>query len=300
MTTIKLHKNYFSQGNNFLEYSIGEDAYGGMGWKENQIQEMVLKFNLPEEFLSEEKIEISDTTMSEMHKLWNSFKTYHLIDNGSDLKIAYPGDMQIKLVEALEKARKNVSFVVLSSGNMKTGEAWGDLYDVKGRIGLSRGKDYLFPILVSFKRGEYDEEMNETFGESYDFLSDCNSKDIDDYLDSHKLNLDDVLDNGGGTITSVVAVQSGLKKTTLLYRHQNFTPSKDFNDVRVDTETFTTVCTVKSDKSEEVKETKKVSKKFVLYVEGEIYSRHDSKEDLNRFLRANKQINLTSKGSKNV
>ena len=88
-------------------------------------------------------------------------KSYKLVSNGKDKQIAYPLGMSKQLIEALEAARKNKSFITITSGDMETGEAWGDLYDSKGRIGLSRGHQYLFPLLVSFKKGEYDEDLDE-------------------------------------------------------------------------------------------------------------------------------------------
>ena len=47
-----------------------------------------------------------------------------------------------------------------------------------------------------------------------------------------------------------------------------------------------------SDKNDEVKTCTKTEKKYTLFVGGEVYSRHDSSEDLYAFLKANKQINL--------
>ena len=220
-------------------------------------------------------------------------KSYKLINNGSDKQIAYPLDMSEELIASLEAARKNKSFITITSGNMETGEAWGDLYDSKGRIGLSRGHQYLFPILVSFKRGVYDEDLDEEFGESYDFLSEMPTQEIARYLNKHDLEIGDVLDNGGSTISSIVAVQTGLAKTKVTYKHPTF-KGKDFSkeNIKIDTETFTIECKTTSDKNDEIKTCTKTEKKFTLFVGNEVYSRHDSSEDLYSFLKANRQINL--------
>jgi len=46
-------------------------------------------------------------------------KSYKLVNNGSDKQIAYPIGMSDDLIAALEIARKNKSFVTLTSGNEK-------------------------------------------------------------------------------------------------------------------------------------------------------------------------------------
>ncbi|MDD3054827.1 MAG: hypothetical protein PHE16_03000 [Aliarcobacter sp.] len=220
-------------------------------------------------------------------------KSYKLINSGSDIQIAYPLNMSDDLIAALEAARKNRSFVTITSGNMETGESWGDLYDSKGRIGLSRGNQYLFPLLVSFKRDDYDEDLEEEIDKSYDFLSELPTQDIAKYLNKHHLDVDEVLDCGGSIIGSIVAVQTGLARTKVAYKHPTF-KGKDFSkeNIKIDTETFTTECKTTSDKNDEVKIRKKTEKKFVLFIGGKVYSRHDSSEDLYSFLKANKQINL--------
>ena len=45
-------------------------------------------------------------------------KSYKLVNNGSDKQIAYPIGMSDDLIAALETARKNKSFVTLTSGNV--------------------------------------------------------------------------------------------------------------------------------------------------------------------------------------
>ena len=192
-------------------------------------------------------------------------KSYKLISNGKDKQIAYPLGMSDQLIEALEAARKNRSFVTLTSGDMETGEAWGDLYDSKGRIGLSRGHQYLFPLLVSFKRADYDEELDEEIGESYDFLSELPTQEIAKYLNKYNLEVGDVLDHGGSIISSIVAVQTGLAKTKVIYKHPTF-KGKDFSkeNIKIDTEVFTIECKTTSDKNDEVKICTKTEKKFTL------------------------------------
>ncbi|MFA7084736.1 MAG: hypothetical protein WC141_09395 [Arcobacteraceae bacterium] len=295
-TVINLNKNYFGEGHHHVGYSIGENGYSGSGWKENQVNALIEKLNLPKEFLDGEKIEISEEQRAEMFKLKSSFVVYKLIDNGNDKKIAYPEDMPDDLISALETARKNKSFVTLSNGDMQTGEAWGDLFDTKGRIGLSRGRDYMFPLLISFKRADYDEETDTESGESYDFLSEMHTSDIAKYLKENDFEVSDVLSCGGDIIGSVVAVQVGLTKTKVAYKHPTF-KGKDFSpkNIKVEVETLTIECKTTSDKNDEVKTCVKEEKKFTLLVGGEVYSRHNTKDEFDSFLRANRQINLCGK-----
>ena len=80
----------------------------------------------------------------------NGHKTeYNLLqDDSYDLPIAYYKHIPQKLVEALEYARKNNLRIKLDLGDTKTGKSWNEVYDVTGRIGLSRGDKARFPILV--------------------------------------------------------------------------------------------------------------------------------------------------------
>lgn len=79
----------------------------------------------------------------------------------------------------------------------------------------------------------------------------------------------------------------------MIYKHPTF-KGKDFSkeNIKIDTETFTTECKTISDKNDEVKICTKTQKKFTLLVGGKVYSRHDSSDDLYSFLKANKQVNL--------
>lgn len=221
-------------------------------------------------------------------------KSYSLVNNGGDKAIAYPLDMSKELIAALEDARKNKSFITITSGDMQTGESWGDLYDSKGRISLTRGHKYCFPILLTFKRGEYDEENDVEYGKSYDFLSELSTHDIAKYLELNDLEINDTLDSyGGSLISSIVAVQTGLARTKLTYKHPTF-KGKDFSkeNIKIENEIITIECKTSSSKNDEVKICTKIEKKYVLLVNEEVYSRHDSSESLYAFLKANKQINL--------
>lgn len=218
---------------------------------------------------------------------------YKIINNGNDKKIAYPNEMSNELVEVLEKARKNRTFLTITDGDTQTGQSWGDLFDAKGVLGLCRGREYLFPILVSFKRAEYDEDLDEELGESYDFLSELNTKQISEYLDNNDLSLDDVLDNGGSTLSScIVAVRTGLKKTRVVYKHKSFKPSRNFLDYEVVVEEIKTTCESFSSLTKETKKEEKITNKYHLFIEKEKFSAHDSSDDLISFLQANLELNL--------
>ena len=62
--------------------------------------------------------------------------------------------------------------------------------------------------------------------------------------------------------------------------------------MKIEHEIITIECKTSSSKNDEVKICTKIEKKYVLLVNEEVYSRHDSSESLYAFLKANKQINL--------
>lgn len=74
--------------------------------------------------------------------------TYNLIDGGKDKPIAYREETPILLWTALEYARKNRIRVRIYLGDPITGKCWNEEHDIFGYIGLSKGKDAYFPILV--------------------------------------------------------------------------------------------------------------------------------------------------------
>lgn len=86
-------------------------------------------------------------TLTINHSNGNS-TTYQLIEGDKPMSIAYHKDTNKKVVEALEYCRKNRIRVKLNLGNIETGESWNDVYDVTGYIGLSKGFEAYFPILV--------------------------------------------------------------------------------------------------------------------------------------------------------
>ena len=73
---------------------------------------------------------------------------YQLINDGNDLPIAYHVETSQKVIEVMERARKNKSRVQIYYGDIATGKDWHEEHDTTGRIGLSRGRDARYPILV--------------------------------------------------------------------------------------------------------------------------------------------------------
>ena len=94
-------------------------------------------------------------------------KNYKIVEREGK-KIAYPENMDNKVIKILEEARVNRNFLNLIFGNKITGKAWDETFDTKGIIGLSKGSEYYFPILVSFS-------------EDYDFLNEIPSKNNTDF-----------------------------------------------------------------------------------------------------------------------
>ena len=74
--------------------------------------------------------------------------TYQLIQDGNDLPIAYHVETSAKVIEVMERARKNKERVKLYYGDAATGKDWNQEHDTTGKIGLSRGRDARYPILV--------------------------------------------------------------------------------------------------------------------------------------------------------
>lgn len=223
---------------------------------------------------------------------------YKFIENGNDKKIAYNKNFSDDLINALESARKERCFVTLSDGNMETGEAWGDLYDQKGILSLTRGRDYLFPILLTFKRGDYDEDLDIEIGESYDFLSEKSTSYISEYLDRNSLEIEDIIDCSGSLLSSTVAVRVGLDNTKVIYKHPNFKASANFLDYEIVEEELITTCETKSSLTNLATVKKKKEKKYHLVVENENHSRHNSLKELNEYLEAILEINLLNDNDK--
>ena len=92
-------------------------------------------------------------------------KNYKIVEREGK-KIAYPENMDNKVIKILEEARVNRNFLNLIFGNKITGKAWDETFDTKGVIGLSKGSDYYFPILVSFSE-DYDFLNEKTFCQPY-------------------------------------------------------------------------------------------------------------------------------------
>jgi len=56
-----------------------------------------------------------------------------------------------KVIEVLERVRKDGVRIVVDLGDTKTGESWNEVYDISGTIGRSTGKIKI-PLLIHNKR----------------------------------------------------------------------------------------------------------------------------------------------------
>jgi len=90
-------------------------------------------------------------TLTIDHKNGHS-TTYQLIEDGGDLPIAYHAETPQTLINVLERARKNRQRIKLYLGDIETGRDWHEEHDTVGYIGLSRGRDARYPILVYNER----------------------------------------------------------------------------------------------------------------------------------------------------
>lgn len=75
-------------------------------------------------------------------------KQYKTVIDGQPLPIAYHIETPDSMVQILETIREGKTRCRYHWGNIETGEDWGDTFDVKGYIGLSRGSEARYPILV--------------------------------------------------------------------------------------------------------------------------------------------------------
>jgi len=90
-------------------------------------------------------------TLTINHSNGNS-TTYQLIEDKGSLPIAYHEKTNIGAITALEFCRKNRIRIKLNLGNIETGISWNEENDITGRVGLSKGNEARFPILVHNER----------------------------------------------------------------------------------------------------------------------------------------------------
>jgi hypothetical protein len=78
--------------------------------------------------------------------------TYQLIEDGNNLPLAYKIATSKKVIEVLERCRKNRIRVKLNYGNIQTGKSWNEEHDTIGYVSMSKGYEARFPILVYNER----------------------------------------------------------------------------------------------------------------------------------------------------
>lgn len=78
--------------------------------------------------------------------------TYQLINDNNNLPIAYHEETDSKVISTMEYCRKNGIRVKFILGDIVTGKSWNEENDTIGYIGLSKGKDARYPILIYNER----------------------------------------------------------------------------------------------------------------------------------------------------
>jgi len=79
--------------------------------------------------------------------------TYNLFeDRNLSMPIAYHEETSPLVVNALENARVNHYRIKIYLGDINTGKCWNEEHDIYGYIGLSKGYEAYFPILVNNSR----------------------------------------------------------------------------------------------------------------------------------------------------
>lgn len=79
-------------------------------------------------------------------------KNLTLIQEGNDLPIAYHEETPEQLIQELEKARKSRQRIKIYLGDPKTGKSWNEEHYTTGTIGLSRGTQARYPLLIATRR----------------------------------------------------------------------------------------------------------------------------------------------------
>jgi hypothetical protein len=73
--------------------------------------------------------------------------TKYQIVNG----VSYHAETSAEVIRILEIVRKSKCRIVVDYGDVKTGESWGEVYDIAGRVGISTGPTKI-PLLIHNKR----------------------------------------------------------------------------------------------------------------------------------------------------
>jgi len=74
-------------------------------------------------------------------------KTDYKIVNGT----FYKKDTADKVIEVLEQSREEKTRLLFDFGDTKTGKSWGEVNDIRGRVGRSTGKISI-PLLIKTSR----------------------------------------------------------------------------------------------------------------------------------------------------
>lgn len=90
-------------------------------------------------------------TLEIKHSNGNTTK-YQLIEGGKELPIAYHLQTSQAVINAMESARKSRTRVRIYIGDVNTGKCWNEEHDISGYIGLSKGREAMYPILVNNAR----------------------------------------------------------------------------------------------------------------------------------------------------
>ena len=90
-------------------------------------------------------------TLTIDHKNGHS-TTYQLIEDGGQLPIAYHLETPQEVINVLERCRKNRTRIKVYLGDIEIGRDWNEENYVTGYIGLSKGSEARFPILVHNER----------------------------------------------------------------------------------------------------------------------------------------------------
>lgn len=81
-------------------------------------------------------------------------RKYKMVPAGKDLPIAYDVATPDKLISVLEMLRKNGTRIKIYEGNKTSGKGWNEEYGTTGTIGLTKGYEAYFPILLANTRSK--------------------------------------------------------------------------------------------------------------------------------------------------
>lgn len=202
-------------------------------------------------------------------------KKYKLVKSFDNKEILYPENLKNEIIDILEKSRKQETFLLVITGDTDSGKSWNETYDIKGKIGLSKGFDYYFPLMICFK-------------EKYDNLNEKSLKSLRKIINNDNLNK--YLNDGGSLILGNIIGIKNIFTNKELYKHPNFHTNYDFYNAKIKKENYNSVTIETNENTNESNKIESKYSKFNLIVKDKtnnkefVYAKFDTNEEAKEFL----------------